>query len=195
MLSRVLVYRVGQDEKTVVMVVTTTGTVDVERTALLRFLEDQRGFLRLTVQGLDDEQAARRTTVSELTLGGLVKHVTQTERNWIRFIREGSTGDTGTDYEDPSTWEEHADSFRLLEGETLDGVLADYALAARETEAFVAGLPDLEVSHRLPDAPWFPEGASWSARDVLLHLLRETAQHCGHADILREALDGQKSMG
>ncbi len=189
-------YRVGHGGKAVVMVVTTTtSTVDAERASLLRFLEDQRGFLRLTVGGLDDEQAARRTTVSELTLGGLVKHVTQAERNWIRFVREGSTGATQTDYEDPATWEEHADSFRLLEGESLDSVLADYALAARETEEFVGGLPDLEVSHRLPDAPWFDEGASWSARDVLLHIIRETAQHCGHADILREALDGQKSMG
>lgn len=188
-------YRVGQSEKAVVMVVTTaTSTVDVERASLLRFLEDQRDFLRLTVRGLDDEQATRRTTVSELTLGGLVKHVTQAERNWIGFVRDGEVYPK-VDYEDPATWEEHADSFRLLKGETLDGVLADYALAARETEAFVNGLPDLEVSHRLPDAPWFPEGASWSARDVLLHIIRETAQHCGHADILREALDGQKSMG
>ncbi len=188
-------YRVGQGEKAVVMVVTTvTSTVDVERASLLRFLEDQRDFLRLTVRGLDDEQAARRTTVSELTLGGLVKHVTRAERNWIRFVREGAVHPK-VDYEDPATWEEQADSFRLLEGETLDSVLADYALAARETEEFVNGLPDLEVSHRLPDAPWFPEGASWSARDALLHVIRETAQHCGHADILREALDGQKSMG
>ncbi|PDP86201.1 hypothetical protein CQJ94_18620 [Glycomyces fuscus] len=177
------------------MVVTATDTVDVERTSLLRFLEDQRGFLRFTVRGLDDEQAARRTTASELTLGGLVKHVTQAERNWIRFLREGSLGSGAVDPEDPATWEEQADSFRLLEGETLGGVLAEYALAARETEAFVGALPDLEVSHRLPDAPWFPEGASWTARDVLLHIIRETAQHCGHADILREALDGQKTMG
>jgi uncharacterized damage-inducible protein DinB len=178
------------------MVVTTaTDTVDVERACLLRFLEDQREFLRFAVRGLDGEQAARRTTVSELTLGGLVKHVTQVERNWIRFVREGSLGSGDVDLEDPATWEEQTNSFRLLEGETLDGVLADYALAARETDAFVGGLPDLEVSHRLPDAPWFPEGASWSARDVLLHIIRETAQHCGHADILREALDGQKTMG
>ena len=178
----------------VTVVTTATSTVDVERASLLRFLEDQRDFLRFAVRGLDDEQAARRTTVSELTLGGLVKHVTLAERNWIGFVRDGGVYQ-GVDYEDQSTWQEHADSFRLLEGETLDSVLADYALAARETEEFVNGLPDLEVSHRLPDAPWFAEGASWSARDVLLHVIRETAQHCGHADILREALDGQKSMG
>ncbi|WP_040685063.1 DinB family protein [Nocardiopsis halotolerans] len=177
------------------MVATATNTVDVERAALLRILAEQRDFLLFTVRGLDDEQATRRTTASDLTLGGLVKHVTAVERNWMRFIREGSTRGKDVDYEDPATWEEHANTFRLLDGETLAGVLADYELAAKETEAFVNELPDLEVSHKLPDAPWFPKDTSWSARDVLLHMIRETAQHCGHADILRESLDGQKTMG
>ncbi|WP_190394273.1 DinB family protein [Nocardiopsis quinghaiensis] len=178
------------------MTATTENTVlDAERTSLLRFLADQRDFLRFTLKGLDEEQAAQRTTVSELTLGGLVKHVTQVERNWIRFIREGATHDAEVDYEDPATFEEHTKSFRLLGDETLAGALEDYERAAGETERFVAQLPDLEVGRELPKAPWFPEGASWSARDVLLHLIRETAQHCGHADILREALDGQRTMG
>ncbi|CAL9499902.1 hypothetical protein SUDANB121_03431 [Nocardiopsis dassonvillei] len=88
-----------------------------------------------------------------------------------------------------------ADSFALLEGETLEGVLAEYERTAAATEEYVLSLPDLEGSHPLPEAPWFEEGASWSVRDVLLHILRETAQHCGHADIIRESLDGQKTMG
>ena len=176
------------------MVTATSTSTNIESASLLRSLAEQRGFLRVTLAGLDDEQASRRTTVSELTLGGLVKHVTQTERNWVAFIREGTPATTA-DYEDPSTWKEHADSFRLLDGETLAGALEDYERAAEETERAVADLPDLEVSHLLPAAPWFPEGASWSARDVLLHILRETAQHCGHADIIRESLDGRRTMG
>ena len=56
-------------------------------------------------------------------------------------------------------------------------------------------LPDLDAAHPLPQAPWFPPGASWSARRVLLHIMAETAQHAGHADIIREALDGAKTMG
>ncbi len=48
---------------------------------------------------------------------------------------------------------------------------------------------------RLPPAPWFEPGARWSARRVLLHMIAETAQHAGHADIIRESLDGAKSMG
>ena len=57
------------------------------------------------------------------------------------------------------------------------------------------GLLRRTVAQQLPPAPWFAPGASWSARRVVAHILSETAQHCGHADILREAIDGQKSMG
>ncbi len=59
----------------------------------------------------------------------------------------------------------------------------------------VATLPDLDATQPLPAAPWFERGASWSARRVLLHVLAEIAPHAGHADIIRESLDGAKSMG
>jgi hypothetical protein len=52
----------------------------------------------------------------------------------------------------------------------------------------------LNAGHPLPTAPWFQPGESWSARQVLLHIITETAQHAGHADIIRESLDGAKSM-
>ena len=54
--------------------------------------------------------------------------------------------------------------------------------------------PSLNAGHPLPKAPWFQPGESWSARQVLLHIIAETAQHAGHADIIRESLDGAKSM-
>ena len=53
---------------------------------------------------------------------------------------------------------------------------------------------DLAATHALPEAPWF-EKEAWSNRRVLMHLVAETAQHAGHADILRETIDGQKTMG
>lgn len=173
--------------------VTTNTTLDVERESLLRFLAEQRDFLLHTLQGLDEEQATRRTTKSVLHLAGIVKHVSGAERNWIRFIEEGSPD--YVDYDDPATHEDHENTFRLLDGETLEQTLEHYAQTARQTEEFVRALPDLEVGQKLPPAPWFPEDTVWTARDVLLMLLRETAQHCGHADIIRESLDGQKTMG
>ena len=79
--------------------------------------------------------------------------------------------------------------------ETLADVLAGYAEVAERTDELVRTLPDLDVSHPLPEAPWFEPGAVRSARRVFLHIVAETAQHAGHADILRESLDGQKTMG
>ena len=83
---------------------------------------------------------------------------------------------------------------RMLPGETLAGLLARYDEVAAETDKLAETL-DLDTSHPLPQAPWFEPGASWSVRRVLLHVIAETAQHAGHADIIRETIDGQKTMG
>ncbi len=172
----------------------TDHRVDVEREALLSFLAEQREFLLTTVRGLDGEQLQARPTVSVLNLIGLVKHVSATERGWIRFIEEGPDTEEA-DYESPEAADHHANTFRLVGDETVEDVLSAYAETAEATETYVRALPNLEVSQKLPVAPWFPEETSWTARDVLLHLVRETAQHCGHADIIRESIDGQKTMG
>jgi uncharacterized damage-inducible protein DinB len=169
--------------------------VSGERADLLAALAKQRHFLRFTTRDLTDDQARQATTVSELCLGGLIKHVTAVEENWANFILEGPSA--GSDFatmtdEDRARW---ADQFRLLPGETLAGVLADYAGVARRTDELAASLPDLNAGHPLPKAPWYQPGERWSARRVLLHIIAETAQHAGHADIIREALDGAKSMG
>ncbi|GIH65227.1 DinB family protein [Microbispora siamensis] len=166
-----------------------------ERADLLAALAKNRHFLRFTTRDLTDEQAGQRTTASELCLGGLIKHVTLVERNWARFILDGPSamGDATTMTE--ADWAQWADQFRMLPGETLSGVLAAYAEVARRTDELVATLPDLDVTQPLPKAPWFEAGARWSARRVLLHIIAETAQHAGHADIIRESLDGAKSMG
>jgi uncharacterized damage-inducible protein DinB len=168
----------------------TTTTLPTERADLLEALTAHRNFLRFTVRGLTDEQATQRPTASELTLAGLIKHVAGTEAAWVRFI-EGGPEAMSSDWS-PEAW---AREWRLEPGQTLAGVLDDYAAVAAHTDELVAGLPDLDVSHPLPAAPWFPAGARRSARRVFLHLIAETAQHAGHADILRETIDGQKTMG
>jgi uncharacterized damage-inducible protein DinB len=174
------------------MTTTEPTTLSGERADLLAMLGKHRFFLRKTVQNLTDEQAARRTTVSELCLGGLIKHVAETERHWVDFILEGTKAMESDGEPDYTAF---ANGFRMLPGETLTGLLETYDEVARRTDELVVSLPDLDLSHPLPPAPWFEPGASWSARRVLMHIVAETAQHAGHADILRETLDGQKSMG
>ncbi|RZU74511.1 uncharacterized protein DUF664 [Micromonospora kangleipakensis] len=158
-----------------------------ERADLLATLRRHRGFLRQTVDGLTDEQAARRSTVSELCLGGLIKHVAVVEERWMRFAAGGAEAMQSQ----PVDW---AGQFRMQEGETLAGLLDEFDRVARATDELLATL-DLDTAHPLPTAPWFEPGASWSVRRVLLHLIAETAQHAGHADILRESIDGAKTMG
>jgi hypothetical protein len=169
----------------------TTPNDHAEREEFLSALAKHRGFLRQTLDGLGDEQAAQRSTVSELCLGGIIKHMTRGEHGWIEFVVNGPKEMAV----DENTYEKHAASFRMEPGETVAMLLADYETVARETEKIVRGLPSLNVSNPLPSAPWFEPGASWSARRVLLHVLAETSQHAGHADIIREAIDGAKTMG
>ncbi|SEP15421.1 DinB family protein [Trujillonella endophytica] len=172
---------------------TTTSTLTRERADLLETLRAHRWFLRYTVQGLTEEQARQRTTASELTLGALIKHVAHTERSWADFIEHGPSVMGGPD--DPEQMARWEAEWRMEPGETLADVLAGYDAVAARTDELVATLPDLDADHPLPEAPWFEPGARRSARRVFLHIVAETAQHAGHADILRESLDGQKTMG
>jgi Protein of unknown function (DUF664) len=163
-----------------------------ERADLLETLRTHRSFLRYTVRDLTDEQAALCTTASALCLGGLIKHVAATERRWVDFI---VTGPSAMSHPDEADVADFAGGFRMLEDDTLVRVLDDYAQVAARTDELVATLPDLDLAQPLPEAPWFEPGAQWSARRVLLHVIAETAQHAGHADILRESLDGARTMG
>jgi hypothetical protein len=165
---------------------------DRERTELLAALATQRGFLAQTLRGVSDEQAAQRTTPSELCLAGIAKHVTAAWGSWLDFIQHGA-GPTGTT--SPEAMDKHAKTFIVLPGETIASLLDGLDDVARRTDKLIAALPSLDDSHALPPAPWFEPGARWSARTALLHILAEMAQHCGHADIIREALDGAKTMG
>lgn len=163
-----------------------------ERDDLLHALNQHRGLLLLTVRDLDDAQARLTPTASQLSLGGIIKHVALTEEGWVRFIEEGP-GARGP--VDEAAYEAHAAGFRMDDGETLPAVIARYEAVARRTDELVTTLPSLDLSHPLPEAPWFEPGARWSARRVFVHIVAETAQHAGHADIIRETIDGSKSMG
>jgi hypothetical protein len=169
-----------------------TDTSTLERNDLRDALRQHRALLRRTVQGLSDEQARMTPTASQLCLGGIVKHVALMEEGWVRFIEEGPATQGPPD---EAAYAAHAAGFRLTDDETLASVLARYETVARYSDEIVVTLPSLDVSHPLPEAPWFEPGAQWSARRALLHIVAETAQHAGHADIIRETIDGAKSMG
>jgi uncharacterized damage-inducible protein DinB len=154
-----------------------------ERAELLQALAEQRELLLITARGLTDAQAAQRSTVSELTIGGIIKHLASGERVWTQIMVKG-------DGELPDGMLDMG-QYRMAQGDTLTDLLEQYGTAARTTDDAVAALVDLNHRVPLPKTPWSPpETVHWSARRVLLHLIRETAQHAGHADIIREALDG-----
>ena len=153
--------------------------VSDERDGLLTFLAQQRDALRATVLGLTDEQASATPSASGLCLGGLIKHAARTEQRWI------VAGVAGEPL--PGLWpiEDWPADFRMDGGETLAGLLGYYSEVAARTERVIAGVADLGQ----PQAADPERSVRW----VLLHLIKETARHAGHADIIRESLDGQRA--
>jgi hypothetical protein len=129
------------------------------------------------------------------------------EEGWLRFVVEGPSAlrfdlpegvtwadlAAGTAREVPQWAIDHQNDFRMRPGETLAGILARYEQVAARSEEVIAALPDLSATYEMPAAPWNEPGAVRSVRRVLMHVIAETAQHAGHADILRETLDGQTS--
>ena len=140
---------------------TTDSTVEAgERADIIETLAAHRFFLRKTAEGLTDEQARMRTTVSELCIGGVIKHVSAVEETWARFIVEGPAAIGAAD---EAAMEAHAAGFKMGEDETLAGLLGRYDEVARRTTDLVSTLPSFDDSQPLPPAPWFKPGARWSA--------------------------------
>jgi uncharacterized damage-inducible protein DinB len=178
-----------------------------ERADLLAELASARAALTGAVTGLSDEQLGERPTASTLCLGGLVKHVAAMEESWLRFIVEGPAVMTfplpdGVTWQDivtgkareyPQWMIDHQNDFRMLPGDTLAGILARYEKVAAATEAVVTSVPDLSATREVPPAPWGGQAEVRSVRRVLIHVIAETVQHAGHADIVRESIDGRKA--
>ncbi|MFC0548214.1 DinB family protein [Kutzneria chonburiensis] len=173
-----------------------------ETTDLLAVLAAARSALLKTADGLSDEQAAERPTASSLCIGGLLKHVMAMEEQWLRFAVEGASAmphelpdsvtwdDIMTGAAPPPQWMvDHQNAFQMLPGDTLADIRARYEkVAARTVE--IAATADLDAGQALPPAPWLEPGGSYTVRRVIMHVATETAQHAGHADILRESLGG-----
>jgi uncharacterized damage-inducible protein DinB len=156
-----------------------------ERQGLLAFLEHQRQAVRCAVYGLSDDQARVKPTPSELSLGGLVKHLVYGERNWSDRIEAVPPSE--------GAFKVYMESFSLSGSETLSAVLRQYEQASARTDAVVGRIDDLARRVALPAEPWFPDPEACTVGWILLHLIEETARHAGHADIMRETLDGALS--
>ncbi|GGU72152.1 hypothetical protein GCM10010211_42580 [Streptomyces albospinus] len=158
-----------------------------ERGALLAFLEAQRGGLRRAVLGLTDEQAWQAPSASELSPAGLVKHAAEVELRWLETAQQ-------REHSIPRDRDNWHLSFQLEDGQTVAGLLAFWDEVAEKTEKFLRSVPSLDDTFPLPKAPWFPDGGRHSMRWLMLHLIEETARHAGHADIIRESLDGRTAF-
>ena len=145
------------------------------RTQLDTFLDEHRAALHGCLDGLTEEQARRSLVPSRTTLLGLVKHATFAERVWFG---EAVTGRPRQEMGLPPS---AADAFTLTEADTIESVRRAHAEACEASRRAAAGLglDDVLRGHRLGPLP---------LRWVYLHALREFAQHCGHADILREQI-------
>ena len=156
-----------------------------EHDLLLGYVRQQREVIRLTAHGLTDEQA-RRTAVapSPLSVGGLIKHVTFVEGNWQDMILQRERP--------PSAEDDYADAFTMRDDETLAEILERSVVRGEETDRIVRAIPDLGQRVPVPPGvPWYPQDLdAWSVRWVLMHLVAEIARHAGHADLIREAVDG-----
>jgi uncharacterized damage-inducible protein DinB len=156
-----------------------------ERDGLLTFLAQQRRVLKVAAYGLTPEQLRATPSASALSVGGLIKHVTFVERGWADTLAHKPRNTSVEDY---------GAEFRLTPEDSIESLVAGYDEVAAYTDEVVAGIADLGEPVPVPAEPWFPKDVSeWSVRWVLLHLIEETCRHAGHADIVRESIDGATS--
>lgn len=162
-----------------------------ERDALRQFLDfNQRAFFAIAY-GLTDEQARSTPTVSALSIGGLIKHVTGVLDAWVQRVA------AAPDFppRDDRTFEEQmaarADQFVMRDDQTLEELLK--ALEAQNS-ATLRTFAEADLDGLIPvprEVPWFPKDVDdWSVRWVALHIIEELTRHAGHADIIRESIDG-----
>ncbi len=166
-------------------------TLADEATMLTAYLETQRQALRRLAGDLDQEALARSLPPSPLTLGGLVKHLALVEGWWLVQVLRGEGAPAPfaeVDWEADPDWEFHSaqrDSPEELWRVYDEAVTRSRAAVAEAMEG--SGLDTLSVRTSR-------EGTAFSLRWILLHLLAEYARHLGHADLIRESIDGRTGL-
>ncbi|GAA1813966.1 DinB family protein [Luedemannella flava] len=159
------------------------GGFDDERSMLVGYLRDYRLTLGMKCADLDAEGLARRSVPpSDMSLLGLVRHMADVERNWFRVVLAGQ--------DVPRLYRKETDRDADFDGAVADPAVVEDAFRAWRAEIafaeeFVENTPDLAVRGTMSD------GNTIAAREVLLHMIEEYARHCGHADLIRERIDGR----
>jgi len=153
-----------------------------ERTMLLEYLRYQRQTLEVKCGGLDAEQLARRSVEpSTMSLLGLVRHLAHVERVWFRIRFAGQ--------DVPRRYQTAQDPDGDFNGAVADSAVVEEAFAAwREEVAFAEAFVD---AHDLDFKANDGGGAAIALRELLVHMIEEYARHNGHADLLRERIDGR----
>lgn len=150
----------------------TEATTESEIELLNGYLNAYRGAIRWKVEGLSRDEATRSMVPSGTSLLGIVKHMAQVERFWFQHVIEGRA------IESPP----EGDEFRALEGETIEEIVAAHAVECATSQTILA-------NHELTETVTLRD-ETLSIRDIVVHMIEETARHCGHMDILREQIDG-----
>lgn len=157
------------------------GTTTDERTMLVEFLDYFRAVLERKAQGLDDEQARVRVAASAIDLLGLVRHMAEVERWWFRRLFTAEI-DTGV-YELPDDMD--AD-WHHGPADTLTDALVVWRAEVTRARDIVAAAASLDTIGVLRTSGRGDVSLRW----IVVHMIEEYARHCGHADLIREAIDG-----
>lgn len=151
----------------------------------LRSIAGQRAAFRAAVSGLTEEQARSVPSASGLSLAVLVKHAVWGEDTWVGARVGGVVSDEG-----PAGW---VAGFELTDEDTVPALLARWDAVAARTEQVVRAEQDLDRPVELSEETrqYVDSSAVPTVRWVLLHLVEELARHAGHADVVRESIDGR----
>ncbi|MDT5095712.1 MAG: hypothetical protein QOH60_5075 [Mycobacterium sp.] len=162
-----------------------------ERDALREFVSYHQEAYFAIAYGLTDEQARSTPSASAMSIGGVIKHITNMQKTWMQRVTAAPDAPTP----DKRPFEERAaefqDEFVMRDDETLAGLLDRFAAQNAKTLELVK-TADLDLPVPVPtDAPWFPKDIThWSVRWVFFHVINELARHSGQADVIRESIDG-----
>jgi hypothetical protein len=162
-----------------------------ERQALREYLAYHQSAYFAVSHGLTDEQARSRPTLSALSIGGLIKHATGMQRTWMARVAAAPEAPPKDTRPFAEIAKEFADQHVMHPEETLAGLLGEFE-EQNARSLHLAQTADLDAPVPVPeDIPWFPKNiGAWSVRWVILHVINELARHAGHADIIRESIDG-----